>query len=81
MFLFGSPIHHANNPLKNVSSDFVLLCKIAAPLHFTQATPQLVLSALIGNFAIKVVCFSRIVSHLIVKSHVKPWSVREHDTT
>ena len=80
MFLFGSTILHANNPLKNVSSEFVLLCKKAAPLHFIQATPQLVLSPLIGIFANKVACFSRIVSHPIAKSHVKPWSVREHDT-
>ena len=36
--------------------------------------------ALIGNFAIKVVCFSRIVLHPIAQSHVKPWSMREHDT-
>jgi len=63
MFLFGSGILHANNPLKNVSSEFVLLCKKAAPLHFIQVTPHLVLSALIGNFANKVACFSRIVSH------------------
>jgi len=69
------------NPFKNVSSEFILLCKKSAPLHFIQATPQLVLSALIGNFANKVACFSRIVSHPIAKSHVKPWSVREHDTT
>jgi len=81
MFLFGSAILHANNPLENVSSEFVLFCKKAAPLHFIQATPQLVLSALIGNFANKVACFSRIVSHPIAKSHVKPWSVREHDAT
>jgi len=81
MFLFGSAILHANNSLKNVSSEFVLFCKKAVPLHFIQATPQLVLSALIGNFANKVVCFSRIVSHPIAKSHVKPWTVREHDTT
>ena len=74
-------ILHANNPLKNVSSEFVLLCKKAAPLHFIQATPQLVLYALLGNFANKVARFSdsRIVSHPIAKSHVKPWSVREHD--
>jgi len=26
MFQFGSPLIHANNPLKNVSSEFVLLC-------------------------------------------------------
>jgi len=81
MFLFGSAILHANNPLKNVSSEFVLLCKKPAPLHFIQATPQLVLSALIGNFCNTVACFSRIFSHPIAKSHVKPWSVREHDTT
>jgi len=42
----------------------------AAPLHFIQATPQLVLSALIGNLANKVACFSRIVSHPVAKSHV-----------
>jgi len=36
--------------------------------------------ALIGNFANKVVCFSRIVLHPIAQSHVKPWSMREHDT-
>jgi len=66
---------------QNVSAEFVLLCKKAAPLDFTQATPQLVLSALIGNFANKVACFTRIVSHPIAKSHVKPWSVREHDNT
>jgi len=81
MFLFGSAIPHSNNPLRNVSSEFVLLCKKAAPFHFIQATPQLVLSALIGNFANKVACFSYIVSHPVAKSHVKPWSVREHDTT
>jgi len=81
MFLFGSAILHANNPLKNVSSEFVLLCKKAAPLHFIQATSQLVLYALIGNFANKVACFSHIVSHPTAKGHVKPWSVREHDTT
>jgi len=81
MFLFGSAILHANNPLKNVSSEFVLVCKKAAPLHFIQATLQLVLSGLIGNFANKVACFSRVVLHPIAKSHVKPWSVREHDTT
>jgi len=72
---------HANNPLKNVSSEFVLLRKKSAPLRFIQATPQLVLSALIGNFANKVACFSHIVSHSIAKIHVKPWSVREHDAT
>jgi len=54
---------------------------LAAPFNFIQATPQLVLSALIGNFANKVACFGRIVSHPIAKSHVKPWSVREHDAT
>jgi len=81
MFLFGSAIFHAKNPLKNVSSEFVLVCKKAAPLHFIQATPQLVLYALIGNFANKVACFTRIVLHLIAISHVKPWSVRENDTT
>ena len=80
MFLFGSVILHANDPLKNVSSASVLLCKKAAPLHFIQATPQLMLSTLIGNFANKVACFSRMVSHPIAKSHVKPWSVREHNT-
>jgi len=53
MFLFGSAILHANNPLKNVSSEFVLLCKKAAPFHFIQAIPRLVSSALIGNFANK----------------------------
>jgi len=47
MFLFGSAILHANNSLKNVSSEFVLFCKKAAPLHLNQAVPQLVLSALI----------------------------------
>ena len=67
--------------LSNVSSEMALLCKKAAPLYFIQATPQLVLFALIGNFADKVVCFTRIVSHPIAKSHVKPWSVREHDAT
>jgi len=41
----------------------VLLCKKAAPLHFIQATPRLVLSAIIGNFANKGARFSRIVSH------------------
>jgi len=81
MFLFGSVILHANNPPKNVSSEFVLVCEKAAPLHFIQATPQLVLSALLGNFANKAACFSRIVLHPIAKRHVKPWSVREHDTT
>ena len=35
----------------------------------------------VRNFADKVACFSRIVSQPIVKSHVKPWSVREHDAT
>ena len=81
MLLFGSAILHANNPLKNVSSKFLLLCKKAAPLHFIQPTPQHVLSALVGNFANKVACFSRIVSHPLAKSHVKLWSMREHDTT
>ena len=80
MFLFGSAILHANDPLKNVSSEFVLLCKKAAIFHFIQVTPQLELSALIGNFANKFACFSRIVSHPIAKSHVKPWSVRETDS-
>jgi len=80
MFLFGSAILHANNPLKIASSEFVLVCKKAAPLHFIQAAPQLVLSALTGNFANKVACFSRIVSHPNAKSHVKPWSARECDT-
>ena len=51
-------------------------CKKAALLHFIQATPQLVLSALIGNFANKVACFSRIDLHPIAKSHVKPWLVK-----
>jgi len=78
MFLFGSAILHAKNPLKNVSSEFIILCKKSAPFHFIQAKPELVL--LIGNFADKVACFRRIVSHPIAKSHVKPWSVREHDT-
>ena len=81
MFLFGSAILHANNPLKNVSTEFVLLCKKAQPLHFIQSAPQLVLSAVIGNFANKVACFSRIVSHPIAKSRIKPWSVREYDAT
>jgi len=81
MFLFGSAILRANNPLKNVLSEFVLLCKKAAPLHLIQARPQFVLSASIGNFADKVACFRHIVSHPIAKRHVKPWSVREHDTT
>ena len=81
MFLFGLAILHANNPLKNVSPEFVLLRKKAAPFHFIKATPQLVLSALIGNFPNKGACFSRIVSHPIAKSHIKPWSVREHDDT
>jgi len=53
---------HANNPLKNVSSKFLPLCKKTAPLHFIQAMTQLVLSALIGNFANKGACFSHIVS-------------------
>ena len=56
-------------------------CKKTAPFHFIQATPRLVLSALIGNFSNKVACFSCIVSHPIAKSHVKPWSVREYDAT
>ena len=81
MFQFGSPILNANNPLKNVSSEFVLLCKNAGPFHFIQSTPQLVLFTLIGNFANNVAYFSRIVSHPIAKSHVKPSSVREHDPT
>jgi len=55
--------------------------KKAAPFPFIQATPQLMLSALTGNFAIKFAYFSRIVSHPIAKSHVKPWSVREHNAT
>jgi len=75
MFLFGLVILYATNPLKNVSSEFVLPCKKAAPFHFIQGTPQLVLPALIGNFANKVACFRNIVSHPIAKSHVKPWSV------
>jgi len=81
MFQLGSPILQANNPLKNVSSEFVLLCKKAGPFHFIQSTPQLLLSTLIGNFSNKVAYFNRIVSHPIAKSHVKPWSVREHDAT
>ena len=81
IFLFVSAILHANNPLKNALSEFVLVCQKAAPLHFIQAAPQLVLSALIGNFAKKVACFSRIVLHPIAKSHVKPWSVRERHYT
>jgi len=74
MSLFGSAILHANNPLKNVSSEFVLLCKKATPWHFS-------LSALIGNFANKVACFSRIVAHPIAISHVKPWSAGVLNTT
>jgi len=81
MLLFGSSILHANIPLKNDSSEFVLLCKKAASLQFIQATSQLVLSASIGNCANKVACFSHIISHPIAKSHVKPWSVREHYAT
>ena len=81
MFQFGSAILHANNPLKNVSSEFVLLCKNAGPFHFIQSTPQLVLFTLIANFANNVAYFSRIVSYPIAKSHVKPSSVREHDAT
>ena len=57
MFLSGSAILHANDPFKNVSSEFVLLCKKAEPLLFIQATPKLVLSALFDNFANKVACF------------------------
>ena len=53
MFLSGSAILHANDPLKNVSSELVLFCKKAASLDFLQATPQLVLSALIGNLLTK----------------------------
>jgi len=64
MFLFGSAILHANNPIKNVSSEFVLLCKKAAPFHFIQATPKLVVSTLIDNFAYKVACFSPVVPKL-----------------
>ena len=81
MFLFGSAILHANNPLKSVLSEFVFHCKKAGALDFIQAARQLVLSALIGNFANKVTCFSRIASYPIAKSHVIRWSVREHDTT
>jgi len=80
MFLFISAILHANNPLKNDSSEFVLLCKKAASLHFIQARPQLVLSALIGNFANKVAYFSRIVLHPIAKSCCLGKS-EKHDTT
>jgi len=53
-------MHHANNPLKNVSSGFELLCKKAEHLHFIQAALQVVLSTICGNFANKVACFSRI---------------------
>jgi len=81
MFQFDLPILHANNPHKIVSSEFVLLCKNAGPFHFIQSTPQLVLFTLIANFAKNVAYFSRIVSHPIAKSHLKPSSVREHDTT
>ena len=82
MFLFGSAILHANNPLKNVSSVFVLLCKKVAPFHFIQATPQLVFSALkLPTLPTKLHVFSRLVSHPIERSYVKPWSVREHDAT
>jgi len=80
MFLFFRQ-YFANNPFNNVSPEFVLLCNKAASLRFFQATPQLVLSALTGNFANKVACFGRTVSHRVAKSHVKPRSVREHDTT
>ena len=66
--------------LSNVSSEFLLLCKKTASFHFIQATPQLVLFALTGNFANKVAYFTRIVSHPIAKGHVIPWSMREHDT-
>ena len=73
MFPFGSAIPHANNPLKNVSSEFVLLCKKAAPFHFIQASPQLVLSALIGKFANNVACFSRIVQSQKVPLNFGQW--------
>jgi len=69
MFLFGSAILHANNPLKNVSSEFVLLSKKAAPLRFIPATLQLVLSALMGNFANKVACFSPAFLNLFLPQH------------
>ena len=82
MFRFGSAILHANIPLKNVSSEFVLFCKKAAPLHFIQAAPRVVLSAIIGNFANKFAYFSRIFSHPVAKIHVpKRCSMREHDAT
>ena len=63
---FGNTSCKYRNPLKNLSSEF-------APLHFIQATPRLVLSPLIGNFANKVACVSRIVSHPIAKSHLGQW--------
>ena len=79
MFLFGSAILHANNPLKNVSSESVPLCKKAAPFHFIQALSQFVLSTLIGNFVNKLACFSRLVSHPIAKRQWENTTLRESD--
>jgi len=65
-FLFGSPILHTNDPLKNVSSEFEL-CKKTEPLHLIKAAHRVVLSTIYGSFAYKVACFNPIVSHLIAK--------------
>jgi len=72
-FLLSSAIFNANNPLKNVSSEFELLCKKTEP----QAAPRVVLSTIYSSFAYKVACFSPIFSHLIAKGHVKCCSLRE----
>jgi len=42
MFVFGSAILHANNPLKNVSSQFLLLCKTAAQFHLGYTSARVV---------------------------------------
>ena len=57
---------------------------ICTPLQESCALPYhsgCTSARVVRNFADKVACFSRIVSQPIVKSHVKPWSVREHDAT
>jgi len=65
--LFGPALLRANNPLKNVSSEFKLLCKKVEPLHFIQAGLRVVLSTAYSNFANKVPFFSRTFSRLIAK--------------
>jgi len=75
----GSAMLHANNPLKDVSSEFQLLYMKAEPLHFIQAATRVVFSTIYGNFAYIVASFSCTFSHLIAKGHVKRCLLRGHD--